>query len=211
MEVDGIYRHTPTLSGDSVLRCLALDKALSKHVGDALTLLSQREEWVAVGDDIQDIIDSASLTVETFYNNMLVGSVFPWLINPPAGWLLLDGTSYLQADYPELSAVLPSHLKAGSNFTLPDVTAAFPYGVLDEDDASAVAGDNTLNLTVAQLPSHTHTYIPPVLTVEAETHTTPIPTAGIGSSTDTGATGSGDDIDKRPLRFGLIYAVFAGR
>ncbi|MCK5617583.1 hypothetical protein KAR91_87775, partial [Candidatus Pacearchaeota archaeon] len=88
---------------------------------------------------------------------------------------------------------------------------AFPFGVVDEDDGSAVAGDNILNLTVAQLPSHTHTYTPPSLTVETEIPSVPVPAATVGTSTATGATGSGDDIDKRPKRFGLVYAVFAGR
>jgi microcystin-dependent protein len=142
---------------------------------------------------------------------MLIGSIFPWIINPPAGWLLLDGSTYANADYPELSALLPGHLITGPNFTLPDVENAFPFGVLDEDDSTAVTGSNILNLTVGQLPAHNHTYTPPTLTINAETPVVPIPTAGIGAPTTTGNTGSGDDIETRPKRFGLVYAVFAGR
>ncbi|GAH16323.1 unnamed protein product, partial [marine sediment metagenome] len=114
MVFDGLYRHTPEISGDIILRCISLDRALSKHVGDALTLLTNQSEWVEVGDDIEDIIEATSITVENYYNQMLVGSVFPWLVNPPGGWLLLDGQTHLQADYPELSAVLPAHLKSGA-------------------------------------------------------------------------------------------------
>jgi microcystin-dependent protein len=156
-------------------------------------------------------VASVKESVENWYSDMLIGTVVTWIINPPSGWLLLDGATYASADYPELSALLPTHLIAGANFTLPNTQQAFSYSVLDEDDAAIVAGSNILNLTIGQLPEHSHTYTPPVMTVTAETPTTPVPTADIGSPTATGATGEGDDIDLRPLRFGLVYAVFAGR
>ncbi len=190
---------------------MSLDIALFPHVGDAITNLTNEGEWEAVGDDVSDVVLACKESVESWYSDMLIGSVFPWIINPPSGWLLLDGSTHLSSDYPELSALLPAHLISGSNFILPDVENAFPFGVVDEDDSSVVAGSNVLNLTIAQLPAHTHTYTPPVLTIDAETPSVPIPTAGIGAPIATGSTGSGDDIDRRPLRFGLVYAVFAGR
>jgi len=206
-----IARHTPALAGEKKIRAVSLDAALFPHVGDAITELTNSWQWVEVGDSVADIVASCKASVESWYSDMLIGSVFPWLINPPAGWLLLDGSTHASADYPELSVLLPTHLISGANFILPDVENAFPFGVVDEDDGSSVAGSNVLNLTIGQLPAHTHTYTPPVLTVNAETPVVPIPTSGIGSPIATGSTGSGDDIDKRPLRFGLVYAVFAGR
>lgn len=211
MVFDGIHRHTPTLSGVNVVRCVSLDSELSKHIGDALTNLVNEKEWLAVGSAIADVIEAASETVESYYNQMLVGSVFTFIVNPPGGWLLLDGATHLQADYPELSALLPLHLKSGANFTLPDVTAAFSYGVQDEDDGTAIEGDNVLNLTIGQLPAHDHNYIPSPIGVSPGGAGPPIPAASPSTAVPTTATGDGDDIDKRPLRFGLIYAVFAGR
>lgn len=199
------------LSGEKKIRAVSLDIALFPHVGDAITALTNDWEWEQVGDSIEAVVSACKETVESWYSDMLIGAVFPWLINPPTGWLLLDGSTYAIADYPELSSLLPDHLISGPNFTLPDVENAFPFGVLDEDDSTVVTGSNVLNLTVGQLPSHNHTYTPPVLTIDAETPVVPIPTAGIGSPTTTGNTGDGDDIDKRPKRFGLVYAVFAGR
>lgn len=206
-----IARHTPTLSGEKKLRAVSLDIALFPHIGDAITELTNEFHWELVGDDVEDVVAECKEIVESWYSDMLIGSVFPWIINPPSGWLLLDGSTYANADYPELSALLPSHLIAGVNFTLPDIENAFPFGALDEDDASSVAGSNVITLTVAQLPAHNHTYTPPVLTIDAETPVVPIPTAGIGSPTTTGNTGDGDDVDIRPKRFGLVYAVFSGR
>lgn len=206
-----IARHTPVLSGEKKIRALSLDSALFPHVGDAITSLSLDIEWTKVGDEVVDVVAEVKKSVESWYSDMLIGTVFPWLINPPVGWLLLDGSTYASADYPELSALLPAHLISGANFTLPDVSYAFPQAVQDEDDAGAVVGSNVLTLTVGQLPAHNHTYTPPVLTIDAETPSVPVTTAGVGSPTTTGNTGDGDDVDIRPMRFGLVYAVFSGR
>jgi microcystin-dependent protein len=206
-----IARHTPVLAGIKRIRALSIDSALFPHIGDAITQLANESQWAEVGDSVNDVVASCKETVESWYSDMLIGSVYPWIINPPAGWLLLDGTTYAIADYPELSALLPTHLISGDDFTLPDVENAFPYGVLDEDDGTVVTGSNVLTLTVEQLPPHNHTYTPPALTIEAETPVVPIPTATVGTPTATSETGDGDDIDIRPKRFGLVYAVFAGR
>ena len=190
---------------------MSLDVALFPHVGDAITALTNNSEWEPVGDDVADIVASCKEIVENWYSDMLIGSVFPWIIDPPSGWLLLDGSTYASADYPELSDLLPAHLISGDDFILPDVEGAFPFGVVTEDDGMIVTGTNVLNLTVGQLPSHTHTYTPPVMTIQAETPVTPVPAAGIGSPIATGSTGSGDDVDIRPKRFGMVYAVYSGR
>jgi hypothetical protein len=174
-------------------------------------LLTEDYVWTKVGDSIDDVIESCKQSVESWYSDMLIGSVFPWLINPPPGWLLLDGSTYASADYPELSALLPIHLISGSNFTLPDVSYAFPQAVQDEDDAVAVVGSNVLNLSIAQLPAHTHTEIPSVVGVDVGGAGPPLPSATVGAPIASGSTGDGDDIDIRPFRFGLVYAVFAGR
>lgn len=206
-----IARHTPTLTGEQKIRAVSVDTALLPHLGDAITKLSNEFVWKQVGDPVDEIVAACKAAVESWYSDMLIGTVVSWLINPPNSWLLLDGSTYANADYPELSVLLPAHLISGDNFTLPDIGYAFPQAVQDEDDAGAVVGSNTLNLTVGQLPSHNHSYTPPVLSAEAETPAVPVPAVAIGGSTSTGSTGDGDDVDRRPLRFGLIFAVFAGR
>lgn len=185
--------------------------ALFPHVGDAITELANDWVWTEIGDTVQDVVDAMTGSVESWYNDMLIGTVSTWIITPPDGWLLLDGSTYAESDYPELFALLPAHLISGTNFTLPDIEYGFPQSVQAQADAAAVVGSNVLNLSVGQLPAHTHTYTPPTLTISAETPVIPIPTAGIGAPIATGSTGSGDDVDRRPLRFGLIFAVFAGR
>lgn len=206
-----IARHTPALSGEKKIRALSADSALFPHLGDAITKLTNLWEWVEVDDSVDDIVSACKESVESWYSDMLIGTVFPWIINPPAGWLLLDGGTHASADYPELSALLPTHLISGANFILPDVENSFPYGVLDEDAGSLVEGSNVLTLTIAQLPAHDHTYIPPIVGATLGSVGAPTPHTDIGSTIASGSVGAGDDIETRPKRFGLVYAVFAGR
>lgn len=187
-----------------------MDSALIPHFSDAITKLSNKYVWTEVEDSIDVIVESCKASVESWYSDMLIGSVAPWLSTPPDGWLLLDGSTHAGVDYPELFAVLDDALKSGSDFTLPDTSNSFAFGVNVKADAGQIVGSNTLNLTIGQLPAHTHTYEPPTMTVPVGPPPT-TPVGGIGSPVPTGSTGNGDDIDRRPLRFGMIFAVFAGR
>jgi hypothetical protein len=204
-------RLTPELTGVKKIRAVSVDAALFPHVGDAITVLTNDSQWEKVGNDVSDIVASCKESVESWYSDMLIGAVFPWIINPPAGWLLLDGATYASVDYPELSSLLPSHLIDGDDFVLPDVENAFPFGVLNEDNVLAVTGSNVLNLTVGQLPAHTHTEIPPIVGVQVGGAGPPLPSSVVGAPIASGSTGDGDAIDTRPQRFGLVYAVFSGR
>jgi hypothetical protein len=190
---------------------MSLDVALLSHFGDAITELSNISQWAEVGDTVDDIVAACKASVESWYSDMLIGSVTSWLSTSPDGWLLLDGSTHAEADYPELFAVLDDVLKSGSNFTLPDVANSFTYGVNAVADAGIVTGTNLLNLTIGQLPAHTHTYTPPVIGADVGGAGPPLPSAVVGGATDTGSVGDGDDIDIRPKRVGLVYAVFAGR
>lgn len=151
-----IARHTPALTGVGKVRALSVDSALMPHFSDAITQLSSACQWSEVGDSVEDVVRACKDAVEVWYSDMLVGSVALWLLEPPAGWLLLDGSTYAQVDYPELFAVLDDVLKSGSDFTLPDTSDSFTFGVIDAADAGQVVGSNTLNLTIGQLPSHAH-------------------------------------------------------
>jgi hypothetical protein len=200
------------LAGEKKIRAMSLDVALLPHVGDAITKLSHDCVWEEVGDSVGDVVASCKDSIESWYSDMLIGSVTSWIINPPVGWLLLDGSTYANADYPELSALLPAHLISGANFTLPDIEYGFPQAVHDSDDSGAVVGSNALNLSIAQLPAHTHNYQQVLIDVDVKTVGVPDPLgARLGIMIPTSSTGSGDDVDIRPKRFGLVYAVYSGR
>lgn len=207
----GIARHTPTLTGNMAVRLIIADTAMLQHVGDVLETLTNSADWLEVGDTVSDITDSAYDTLDDYYAMQLIGQVSMFLMLPPPGWLLLDGTTYDEADYPELHLALPSQLKTVNDFTLPDLTGSFVAYTDTLGEVGDIDGENLYNLTVGQLPAHTHTYTPPVLTIETEVPSVPVPAATVGAPTTTGATGDGDDIDNRPIHTLVVFAVYAGR
>lgn len=206
-----IARHTPTLSGDKAVRLIVVDTGLLPDVGDGLTQLTDGYEWEVVGDSVEDIVTSVFETVEDYYNLMLVGLVSQFIVDIPPGWLQLDGSTHSKVDYPILWERLPSQLKTATDFTLPDLTDVFINGSTDESSIGAEDGSNSYQLSIAQLPSHTHTYIPTTLGVDIGSVGPPVPAWTAGSPIPTGATGSGSSVDNRPAHVQMLFAVYAGQ
>lgn len=209
--VTGIARHTPTLTGNNAVRLIVADVALLPDLGDAITQLTNDYQWLEVGDPVSDIVTAVSQTVTQYYNLMLVGLVSQFLITIPPGWLQLDGSTYSADDYPILWERLPSQLKTGTDFTLPDLTDVYPYGATDDTEIGDSGGLNSYQLSIAQLPAHTHTYIPPTLGITIGNVGPPVPAVNLGAPIPTGGTGSGTSIDNRPAFVEMLFAVYAGQ
>ena len=209
MAVDA--RDTPTLTNKSAVRLIVVDTALLPHVGDVLGKLVDDDNWELVEDSIEAVTDAAWDMLLMYYQNDLIGMISSFALVCPSGWLEMDGSTHASADYPELSAAIPTSWISGANFTLPDMEDIFLSGIGSGGTPGAASGSNSYALTVGQLPAHSHLYTPPVLTIEAETPTTPLPTAGIGAPIQTGQTGSGDTIDNRPDNISFMVAIYAGR
>lgn len=80
-----------------------------------------------------------------------VGEVTMWFgakADIPAGWLALDGDEFDGDAFPELAALL-------GDTTLPDFTDRFPIGA-GTKALGTTGGDDTVTLTAANLPPHTH-------------------------------------------------------
>jgi microcystin-dependent protein len=207
-----VARHTPSLSGDKAVRLVIADIALLPDIGDALTQVTNASHWVEVGDPVEDIVASVFETVTDYYNVMLVGLVSQFLVAIPPGWLQLDGATYSENDYPLLYAALPSQLKNGSNFTLPDMTDVYPYGATDSSEIGDSGGLNSYQLSIAQLPAHSHLYTPPIIDIDVKTVGAPDPFgARLGTPISTTNTGSGNSIDNRPAFVEMLFAVYAGQ
>lgn len=81
-----------------------------------------------------------------------VGAVVMWAgdaASPPAGWLVLDGSPFSGATYPELATVL-------GGTTLPDARDKFAVGVSGTKAVRATGSTATRTLEVSNLPHHTH-------------------------------------------------------
>lgn len=207
----GIARHTPTLTGDKAVRLVVADTALLPDISDALFNLVNDYEWLEVGDSVADIVNSCWGMLEDYYSMLLVGQVATFLITPPAGWLAMDGSTHAEVDYPELFALLPAHMITGSNFTLPDMTGSFLATDFTPANLGTGAGSNSYALTTAQLPVHTHNYIPPVPAATVGGAGPPLPSTAAGAPIATTPTGSGANIDNRPEFLLFSVAVYAGR
>jgi microcystin-dependent protein len=105
--------------------------------------------------------------------NVPTGAVFEYVgLTAPAGYLMLDGTSYLQSAYPALFAIMGTAFGSvdSSHFNVPDMRGMFARGALnggpsgnDPDSGSrgnSYPGGNTGNAVGStqgwQIQSHTH-------------------------------------------------------
>lgn len=98
---------------------------------------------------------------------MPTGSVIQFSVaTAPAGWLNCDGASYPTATYPALFAVLAyTYGGSGANFNVPDARGRSTIGIgtgsgLTARTLAATGGEESHQLSSAEMPSHTHTQNP---------------------------------------------------
>lgn len=163
------------------------------------------------------------------------------------GWLVCNGRSLLRSQYPALFAVIGTDFGAEDSlhFCLPDYTSrvigmygtSFEESGLTTRERGDIAGNETIQLTVPQLPAHNHTGTTDSAGEHSHTigdipdGTQNISAAGGGGLTaaeetrytgttstqaahthtfTTNNTGSNDDIDvMQPTLFGASVLIFA--
>lgn len=136
----------------------------------------------------------------------------------PDGWLPFDNNLRAMADFPALAAIMPSVwiVPPGTNFRLPSLVG---YGLAGQGNAGgfsagpgARVGTLTHTLNESQIPSHNHTYVPPVLNIDLEGPGVPdILAAGIGTPTTTGNTGGGQSHNNLGPVMGVTWGIYAGQ
>jgi len=144
----------------------------------------------------------------------------------PAGWLLCDGASIATATYPDLhTAIGYVYGGAGANFNLPDLVDRFVRG--QSTQTAATGGADSLTLSTAQMPSHTHTasvtdggHLHAVDTYTVQLHTgsgtstlrtgggtTNTTSATTGITVANSSTGSSSSFDNRPAYIEMQYII----
>lgn len=190
----------------------------------ALFTLERAENWetFVVPDDepFDDVLeDYVGELIESLTILDYVGVVAPFCVadvsDLPEGWLPCRGEQYDAEDYPKLYAKLPSSLKGATTFNTPDlrghvVMGAGTFPSLTTRNIMDRIGAETHTLTETQIPSHSHTYTPPVANVDLETPGAPdIFAAGVGIPTQTGSTGGGQAHNNIQPSLVMLYAIRA--
>jgi len=181
------------------------------QVADALYSMTQERNWEQGGSvEVADAVEAASIMMEGF--RPLIGTVLlvAW-DKIPTAFLECDGATYNRVDYPNLYDVLDSvFIVDADTFTVPNLSARFPLGKSPDFVVGATGGEERHTLTTSEMPSHSHTYTPPVFNVDIEAPGAPDPlAAGVGIPTSTGSTGGGDSHENMPPYQVLVYVIWA--
>lgn len=193
------YLTPDTLPADTICRVLFIPNSLDwlAQVTGALQELTFPYNWEQYGAVTADQAVQAMTTMfDMFCFDQgvcrVVGEIILYAGNtsPDARWLLCDGASLLRTDYAELFAIIGTTYGAvdGSHFSLPDLRDRVPMGV-GTNALGATLGSATHTLTVAEMPTHTHSEITatPVLVDQ----TTPLGAGAIPGVGTTGPAGLG--------------------
>lgn len=93
------------------------------------------------------------------------GSITSFLgTTAPDGWLLMNGTLYQIADYPNLANFIEEQFGTKNHFggdgettfAVPDLSGRFVLGVSNSHTFGETGGSEEVTLTVAQMPNHVH-------------------------------------------------------
>jgi len=183
-------------------------------VSGALDLLGDANNWQEFGSVTPDDIASAMRDMLWNFINegtvCMIGAIVSFATaSVPDGALECDGSTYAQADYPELYSVLDSaYIVDADNFTVPDLRGRVPVGIGTGSGLTPRAmndsfGEEDHVLTTAELASHNHTQNPHTHTEItatasiAEVSVVPVPTAipGVGVTGAATATNNASGSD----------------
>lgn len=204
VDYGGIYDLTDT---SVALAFMALGVINARYLwhndGDALT----DSEWDALDSQI-------SLALEELMSG-LVGLVVPAVFATASisKFIPCDGGIYNKDDYPRLYDALDSqYILSGTQFTVPDLRDKFVTGSGGSYAHGDTGGQNTVQLSVTELPSHDHSYSQYTFGVDIESVGVPDPT-GVGQPAlpqTTGATGGNTAHENRPPFFAIPFYIIAG-
>lgn len=191
----------------------------------SVAFAERRRNWLDKSTDPLDqvtdadweIIENLTATLNYEVMNPMIGLIVPVATEVlPANMLPLDGTIYDAVDYPQLYAVIADSLKlSGDRFVLPDL-AGLSFLSSGTSPVSgnayvrgAIGGAETVTLSTAQIPAHTHSI--PLVTNGLAVSPGELPVVvPLSPLTDvTGSTGGGGSHTNMPPYAVLLYGVIA--
>jgi len=158
-----------------------------------VSLTSNNNKLIVNKAIVAESLDVTQINVSTdvYVNNSIytpVGSILTYAgATVPAGWLFCDGSEVNKTTYSRLFATIANLYGTPSNsnnFVLPNLADRIPVGKTNSTSVGNSGGSSSVTLSVAQLPSHTHTGT----SASSGTHTHTGTTDISGSHTHTGTT-----------------------
>lgn len=159
---------------------------LAQNILGALTELVYDQNWIDLeSEETQYALRVFRTSLAEYqilpFNPFPIGLILPFA-GPiaPAGYLLCDGSSYPQANYPELfTAIGTTYGGSGSNFNVPNLINRVPVGSGGDFGISATGGEQTVTLDVSTMPGHSHAADNPTVIDPSHSHVegTTLPTA----------------------------------
>jgi microcystin-dependent protein len=156
---------------------------------DASALLLDRYRWSAADNQDWDAIEAAIAQAQgEIMTNPMIGVVLWRAGGIQANELMCDGTIYNRVDYPDLYDALDIEFIVDSDtFAVPDLVHKAAVGEGDGWQVGDTGGNETVTLTVDQMPEHfhentphSHTYFSPTFNIDVESVGIPDPT-GVGN------------------------------
>jgi len=184
----------------------------------ALFQMTISSNWIEMGDvAVSFAVEESAQMIDGFqfmnFNPFPVGIILPYgSETAPDGYLLCDGSSYAETDYPELFAVVGTQFGgSGGSFNVPDLRGLVPLGVGSGFAMGDVGGEQDHTLGTSEIPSHSHTIPLTATTLAVEpgevTVLTPVPIL----TSNTGDTGGGSSHNNMQPYIALNYVIYAGR
>jgi microcystin-dependent protein len=187
----------------------------------ALTLMTESTNWVETGSITAE--QAASSSSENLASYYLMpdptGTIFIFtyaVSDLPDGALYCDGGSHATTDFPILFGKIGYTFGgSGSNFNVPDLRGRAPIASGTGSGLTARAlgdtgGEEAHLLTVDEIPSHTHGYIPAVGALINGGLEAPAAAALPGAAI-TSATGGGGSHNNMQPFFVLNFAIVTGQ
>lgn len=202
-----------SLSAPVQCREIVIPGDLWAYITGALWPLTIASNWEQYGTATPD--ESAAFFQEAIGQYLIsmcahIGEIRPFAFAPvPDRWLALDGASVDADDYPLLADVVPASWLGGGNINLPDMTARGLVGHGGGYDLGDVGGEETHDLTIAEMPAHTHDYEIAVLTADIAGEI-PAPALDALAPAVTGNTGGGDSHNNMPPYLVIVWGIYAG-
>lgn len=181
-------------------------------VSGALLELTRAYNWEQFGDATpEETADYFYLVYEGFLMSQCayIGEVRAFSGTTPDKWLALDGAAVAQADYVDLTAVVPASWLSGSDIILPDMSGRSIVGVGSGYALGDSGGEESHTLTTDEMPAHTHGYEVAVLTADIAGEL-PAPALNALAPSVTDSAGNGQSHNNMPPYLVLNWAIYAG-